>query len=305
MASTNSPPKVNVTVVENRNLPKTSIPWNKNQLPIDILFLTVKDCEFLSCLSFLNPGFYKSHHNNLGYVYFGSVGDSETTKLRIAVVKCNKGSTVPGGSVVVVKNATEVLRPKAVFNVGFCGCLNERKAKLGDVVVSARLLTYAPTKVTANGIQECGICVPLEKHLSNLVKNCGEGWEPPLEDQEALDVEIHRDGVLLSGPEMVAKKERRDQLSERFPEAIAIEMEGEGKSLLNFKVKVARNSFQRFPISKVSYNPINHYYHFLLLDTIVTTSHRRPPLLSGYFSKIGLTCLQVKLIEREARSSGL
>ena len=242
MASANRPPKVNVTMVKNRNLPSTSVPWNDNLQPVDILLLTVKDCEFLSCLSFLNPGFYKSHHDNLGYVYFGCFGDSETTKLRIAVVKCHKGSTVPGGSAIVVKIAAKVLRPKAVFNVGFCGCLDERKAKLGDVVVSAKLITYAHVTVTADGIQECGIRVPLERHLGNLMKNCGEGWEPPLEDEEALKVEIHRDGVLLSGPEEVAKKERRDQLNARFPEAIAIEMEGEGKSLLNFTVKVVQNS---------------------------------------------------------------
>ena len=268
MASTNSPPKVNVTVFENWNLPNTSIPWNRNQPPTDILLLTAEDCEFLSCLSFLNPDFYKTYHIKLGYVYFGSVGDSETTKLKIAVVKCNKGSTVPGGSVVVVKNVTEALRPKAVLNVGFCGSLNETKAKLGDVVVSARLLTYAPTKVTANGIQECGIHVRFEKHLRNLVKNCGEGWKPPLEDLEALDVEIHRDGVLLSGPEIVANKERRDQLSERFPEAIAIEMEGEGKSLLNFMVKVARNSFQRFPTESVIIPSIttSTFYYWVVLQ---------------------------------------
>ena len=245
MASANNPPKVSVTVVKNRNLPKTSVRWNEDQLPIDILLLTVKDCEFLSCLSFLNgQDFIKSHHPDLGYVYFGSIG--ETTKLRIAVVKCSQGSTVPGGSVIVVKNAAEVLRPKAVFNVGFCGCLNERKAKLGDVVVSARLLTYASAEVTASGIKECGIRVPLERHLANLVKNCHEGWEPPLEDQEALEVEVHRDGVLLSGPEEVEKKERRDELTARFPEAIAIEMEGEGENQLSFTVKVVQNSFQCF-----------------------------------------------------------
>lgn len=247
MASANNPPpKVSdcVTVFKNKNLPKPSA-WNESHLPIDIVLLTVKDCEFLSCLSFLNDGFYRSHHRDLGYVYFGWMG--ETTKLKIAVVKCNKGSAVPGGSVIVVKNAAEVLRPRAVFNVGFCGCLNERKAKLGDVVVSARLIAYGPAEITAGGIKECGVRVPLEKHLANLVKNCGDGWEPPLEDQTALEVEVHRDGVLLSGPEEVVKKERRDELTARFPEAIAIEMEGEGESQLSFTVKVAQNSFQCLP----------------------------------------------------------
>ena len=53
-----------------------------------------------------------------------------------------------------------------------------------------------------------------------------------MQDPEELDVIVHRDGVLLSGPEVVANSERRKELTQRFPQAIAIEMEGEGKSTL-------------------------------------------------------------------------
>ena len=115
MVSTSKPPEVTVTVLKKQKLPKSSVDWNDVHLPTDILLLTVEDCEFLSCLSHLKPGFYKSCHKDLGYVYFGVLGDDQTTWLRIALIKCNKGSTVPGGSVVVVKNAVELLRPKAVF----------------------------------------------------------------------------------------------------------------------------------------------------------------------------------------------
>ena len=229
MASGVGPPNVNHIVPTIKKLPtKKSTPWEKLTLPVDFLFLTVKDCEFLACFSYFNEPL-KSYHKTLGIVYFGDIEGQQ-----IALVKSEKGSGVPGGSIVVVKNAVEVLRPKAVFCVGFCGGLSYAKVKLGDVAVSARLITYAPTKVTEDGIQERGIHVPPKKDLANLIKHAGESWEPPLTDPDALEVTVHRDGVFLSGPEVVDNKERREKLIKRFPQAIAIEMEGEGKSLSTF-----------------------------------------------------------------------
>ena len=231
MARASGPPEINsdVTPIGKKDPRlKKSIVWNNVPLPVDIMLLTVKDCEFLSCLSLFNPGFYRSYHKNLGYVYFGDIGEHEM-KLKIAVMKCNMGSTVPGGSSVVVKNAVAVLRPKAVFNVGFCGSLKREKAKLGDVIVSAKLITYSPIRITGDGIQERGLRVPLEKHLADLMRSAGDGWEAPLRDPSELDVTVHRDGVFLSGPEVVANSERRNELVTRFPQAIAVEMEGEGK----------------------------------------------------------------------------
>ena len=227
------PPEVSVTLLKNKILPSKATDWHKVQLPIDFLLLTVKDCEYLSCLSYLNEGFFKSYHKSLGYLYFGDIGDGETMTSKIAVIKCNTGSTVPKGSVLVVTKAVKILRPKAVFCVGFCGGLNYRKVKLGDVVVSARLTTYAPIKITDSGVRERGVHVPIPTQLADLIRSAGEGWEAPLKDPGQLEVEVHRDGEFLSGPEVVDSKERRDQLINRFPDAIAIEMEGEGRTSNN------------------------------------------------------------------------
>ena len=230
MASKNDPPEIDGPPIKtNKDLPKRSEPWENVQLPIDILLLTVKDCEFLSCLSFLD-GFFRSYHDKLGKVYFGEIGD-ERMLLKIALLKCEKGSAGPGGSTVVVKNTVDVLGPRAVFCVGFCAGLNCKKVKLGDVVVSAKLITYAAKKVLEDGIQERGFRIPVTGRIAKLITSVADGWVAPLKTTEKLDVTVHRDGVFLSGPELVDNSERRKELVSRFPDAIAIEMEGEGKGL--------------------------------------------------------------------------
>ena len=84
-------------------------------------------------------------------------------------------------------------------------------------------------KVTDSGIQDRGIAVPLERNLLSLIKNAVDGWKAPL--RGSWEVEVWKDGVYLSGPEKVESEERREELVKRFPEAIAIDMEGQGENV--------------------------------------------------------------------------
>ena len=222
-------PEVVFTQLKMKDLPGRATHLKDCQLPIDILILTVEDCEFLSCLSCLNQGFCKTFHRDLGYVYLGDMG--EEMKLNIAVMNCHRGSTTPGGSVVAVLNSVKVLGPKAVFCVGSCSGLDCNKVKLGDVVISEKLITYGPCKTTEDGIEERGVKVPLKSGLSKVMLRAGDGWKPPLKDPTALEVEVRR-GAFLSGPEIVTDRKRCEALIERFPDAVAIEGEGEGKLFL-------------------------------------------------------------------------
>ena len=160
-------------------------------------------------------------------MYLGDMGKDER-KLNVAVMNCYKGSASAGGSMVVVLNAVKVLRPKAVFCVGSCRSLDCNKVKLGDVVVLEKLITYGPCKITESGIEERGVKVPLKSGFLKVMLRAGDGWQPPLKDLNAREVEIHR-GAFLSGPEEVIDRKRCEALIERFPEVVAIEREGEGK----------------------------------------------------------------------------
>ena len=230
------PPKISINIPDIREVTQIHKSWNDVQLPIDILLLTVKDCEFLSCYHYVVDPF-RSYFKGLGHVYFGSIGEDQDVKLKVALMKCSEGSKVPGGALTVVKNAVTQLRPKAVFSVGHCSGMNQESTKLGDVVLSEKLTTYSYQKVTKDGKKFCGFTTPVSRDIAELIECAGHGWNPPLENPKERKVEVHC-GEVLSGSELVQAEWRRDELVKSFPEAIAIETEGEGKISFSFEVTV-------------------------------------------------------------------
>ena len=226
------PPKISVNLPKLSELTQSKKRWREVQLPIDILLLTVKDVEFLSCYYYIND-LMKSYLKGLGLVYFGSIGEDKDVKLKVALMKCSEGSNVPGGALIVVKNAVTQLRPKAVFSVGHCSGMNQESTKLGDVVVSKKLTTYSYQKVAKDGKKFRGFITPVSRDIAELIECAGHGWNPPIENPKERKVEVHC-GEVLSGSELVQAEWRRDELVKSFPEAIAIETEGEGKVSFSF-----------------------------------------------------------------------
>ncbi|CAH3174409.1 unnamed protein product [Porites lobata] len=172
-------------------------------LPVDVLLLTVEDCEFLACYSELkNP--YRCFFADLGFVYFSDVSESQE-EVKVALLRCYKSG--PGGSLVSVKNAATVLRPKAVISVGACSGLHPEKSKLGDVVVSAKLATYASKVVINNQEQSTGMRSYVSKCFLGVIKNCADGWQAPLKNlADAQQVQVHTAAEFLSGPEQTTTK---------------------------------------------------------------------------------------------------
>ena len=237
------PPKVNISLPEISELTQNSKRWKDVQLPIDILLLTVKDCEFLSCYYYINDPF-RSYFKGLGRVYFGSFGEDQDVKLKVALMKCSEGCKVPGGALTVVKNAVTQLRPKAVFSVGHCSGMNQESTKLGDVVLSEKLTTYS-YQVTKDEKKFHGsFTTPVSRDIAELIACAGHGWNPPLENPKERKVEVLC-GEVLTGTEVMQAEWQREELVKSFPEAIAIETEGEGKISFSFEVTVTVKSAQR------------------------------------------------------------
>ena len=227
------PPELNKALPSFTDIKAITKPSKDADLPVDVLLLTVTNCEFLACYSELKKP-YRCWFDDLGYVYFSDVGESQE-ELKVALLRCYRNGIGPSGALVSVKNAASVLRPKAVISVGTCSGLNPAKSKLGDVVVSAKLATYASKVVTSNQEQSTGMRSYVSKRFLNVIKNCADGWQAPLKDlAEAQQVQVYTDAEFLSGPEQVTAEWRRDQLAETNPQAMAIENEGEGELILHF-----------------------------------------------------------------------
>ena len=207
------PPRLSFVVPRWRDVSQTSCPWTDVQLPVDILLLTVEDCEFLACYAFLKNAF-RSYHSELGYVYFGTIGESGGDSLKVALVRSYRGSSVPGGSLTTVQATVVHLRPKAAFSVGSCMGLDPKVTKLGDVVASSSLVTE---KLTVAG------------KIRNLISTISLGWNPPLIDPVLVGPAVHTWGSIFSGS--LDSHIARQQL-QPMPEPMAVEMEGEGESVL-------------------------------------------------------------------------
>ena len=204
------PPSLSIEVKKLSDLPKTSKQWSNVHIPVDILLLTVEDSEFLACHYYLRDAF-KSYSQTLGYVYFGNMGDQQKP-WKVALVKCSKGSSDPGGSQTAVANAVTQLGPKITFCVGFCKGLNHESTNLGDVVISCKLTTDAYK-------------TPVSRDVGNLVRNAADGWLAPLECPEAFrEVKVHCDAEMLSCPGSDCTEQQR----KLHPEATAVEMGGKG-----------------------------------------------------------------------------
>ena len=206
------PPPLSITLDELGDLPEKAERWNTDNSPVDILLLTVEDCELLACYHYLEDSF-KSYEKSIGYVYFGKMGDDEDGSLKVALLKGPKESFDPGGSQTTAKNAVTLLKPKLTILVGFCYSLNSRKAQLGDVVISSKLTTDHYK-------------IPVSRDVGHLIRNAAEGWKVPLKNPEALKVKVRRNGEILSCSDLKGVKQQHQS----HQGAIAVEMGGKGEN---------------------------------------------------------------------------
>ena len=118
--SRREPPKLKETVkvlTMEVLLPKAT-PWKNIKekfLPIDFLLLTAKECELLSCLSFLDDTEGGSKRK-LGPVHFGY----NSSKIKIAVIQCLMDAAGPGCATVVVQGCSSNLKAQSGH---LCGLL--------------------------------------------------------------------------------------------------------------------------------------------------------------------------------------
>ena len=224
------PPQLGIKLPRMRDIQVQTKHRNHARLPVDILLLTVKDCEFSACYMHLNNPF-KCWFDDVGFVYLEEENKGQEEKVKVALLRCREGAGGPGGSIVTTKNAVSVLMPKAVILVGTCSSLCPEAAKLGDVVISTKLTTYGLKVVTNERELHNNVRTFASKRFLDLIKDAALGWEAPLKNSEDREVKVHSRGELLSVPEVINAEWRCKQLSETFPQAVAIDSEAEGNEI--------------------------------------------------------------------------
>jgi len=124
-----------------------------------------------------------------------------------------QGYTNPASMPLVGKLMTKI-KPIAVIMVGIAFGINENKQKIGDVLVSDKILPYDSKKVQINDIiykespKEAGY------YLVNAFRNNDE-WEYDLGEGNKSTVHI---GALLTGSELINNFQRKEDLVNHFKE---------------------------------------------------------------------------------------
>jgi nucleoside phosphorylase len=125
-----------------------------------------------------------------------------------------------------VKDAVEILKPKVVLFVSTCASKNSKKAKLGDVVVSAKLGTYERKLKPDDTVDYRDAKV--SETVAPLILSAADGWKPPLKDPKSLNVKLHRDAVMLCGSDD-NRKRRQDLVDSDCRDALGFEIESAGR----------------------------------------------------------------------------
>lgn len=197
----------------------------------DILIVTVTKIETLSVMeNFLKPNekYHRDFRGDKTYYFLGNIAGSN-----VFLVQSEMGTMSVGGSMDTVLEGINVLEPGAIIMTGIAFGVNEGKQKIGDILVSTRLLPYELQKI---GTSPDGYSLKIPRsdrpHASaKLIDRFRAGSF----DWSSSDV---RFGLLLSGEKLIDNSSFRDQLVALEPEAIGGEMEGTGVYLAANKKKV-------------------------------------------------------------------
>ena len=127
-----------------------------------MLLLVVKDYDFLSCYK---SCLQKLHQRSwICILWWWLWRRGKESKNRYDHVRVRRRGGWGGGGVQwsCCRKPLKHYEQKQSFCVGSCAALHCDKTKLGDVVISAKLTTYAQPKLTKEGVEKLGYTIQLD-----------------------------------------------------------------------------------------------------------------------------------------------
>ncbi len=152
---------------------------------------------------------------------------------KVSLIQSEMGSSGLGGSSLTISEGISALTPTAVIMVGIAFGVNERKQRIGDILVAQQLLLYDLQRIGTDANSSVSITLRDDKphaspRLLAMFKSGALDWQ-------GAPVTF---GVVLSGDKLVDNVDYRQQLLHFAGEAIGGEMEGAGLYVAAQRAKV-------------------------------------------------------------------
>lgn len=192
-----------------------------------ILIVTVNKIETTTALEIfsnaINQPWERQTIDKKIYYLFGQINGIE-----IFMVQSEAGSMLVGGSFSTITKAISSLKPNYIIMVGVAYGLDQRKQKVGDILVSKKIASYEPGKIFTKKFLPRGDRIPSPKYLLDKFRSGDNDWR---------GASVHF-GIVLSGEKLVADEKFRAWLLKLEPESIGGEMEGAGLYVASYEEKV-------------------------------------------------------------------
>jgi nucleoside phosphorylase len=139
-------------------------------------------------------------------------------------VQCDTmGSIGVASSIITVREAIRLIKPKATIMIGIAFGIDDKEQKIGDVLVANSIIPYDFKKVASGKTSVRAQSVPTSSLLINKFKNA-RGWEHILDSGKARKIIA----PVFSGEELINDINRRIELEKFNEHAKGGEMEGAG-----------------------------------------------------------------------------
>jgi nucleoside phosphorylase len=190
---------------------------------IAFLLVTANDVERDAMLRLVHPPKRRRAvlRRSIGQAtyYLAALGDHP-----VVLFTCKAGSVQRDSAALAVAEAIKRCRPKAVVGVGIAFGGYTDKLKIGDALVSSKVIAYEPQRLQTTGAIQRGPHTDAGPILFNRFTNV-RNWKFVRPDRHSCRV---KDGPILSGEKLVDDLDFKVSLFSQYPEAIGGEMEGTG-----------------------------------------------------------------------------
>ncbi len=188
----------------------------------DVLLVTAKQEETEAIVNACEQATGRSH--TLEFLGAGAYFDLDKIGgARTFLVQSEMGAGGPGGATLTIQEGIQFLSPSAVILVGIAFGMQQKKQRMGDVLVSRQLLGYELQRIGQEESGEWNFRLRGDKpqgstRLLAQVRASLVSWQGQ---------KVHI-GLMLSGDKLVDNFDFRELLRKFEPEAIGGEMEGAG-----------------------------------------------------------------------------